>query len=340
MYRSIQVKIWEDKWFFSLKEREKLVYLYLITSSHTNSAGIINVPFELISLEIGLSLKQLTDSLNKLKEKILITNDGIIYIKNFAKYQLGNSSEKFKTAIASALKELPSKTLQEIINFDPKILEILPKEFTKEVQDTLSIPYPYPTDTLSEQKAYPIDTPPITETVSETEQKQNIKNKNFKNFDFEKDKLKETETSQENVPSQSLITPVEISQNDPPTFPLDPPIEDDFTRDSNRIQTAYKRLFKYEGDTSCLVELLQKNPPRVILDIMSWASKYGMWERKSKTPQEFLANFNEIKDFKYQLELNDRMFQRGEMRAGKDGSINDPELLAAINKWVSTKKFV
>ena len=156
MYRSIQVKIWEDRWFFSLKEREKLVYLYLITSSHTNSAGVINVPLELMSIEIGLTPKQFADSLNKLKEKILVTSDGTIYIKNFAKYQLGNSSEKFKTAIASALKELPSNTLKEIIDFDPKILEILPEEFIKELQNTLSIPYPYPTHTLPIPYRYPI----------------------------------------------------------------------------------------------------------------------------------------------------------------------------------------
>ena len=360
MYRSIQVKIWEDRWFFNLKEREKLVYLYLITSSHTNSAGVINVPFELMSIETGLTPKQFTDSLNKLKEKVLITNDGIVYIKNFAKYQLSNSSEKFKTAIASALKELPSNTLKEIIDFDPKILEILPEELIKELQNTLSIPYlypthtlsipyPYPTDTpstqetypagtLSTQETYPTDTLPITETVTETEQNINIKNKRFKDFrnsDFEKEEPKDKPQN----PSESI--PGSDVKDNPPTVPPDPPtvppvlsIEDDFTRDSNRIQTAYKRLFNYDRDTSCLVSLLQGNTPDDIIDVMRWASKAHHWIVKSVPPEKFLENFKKIKDTKRDVDTYDARFSNGKSPpAGVD-----KEFLEKLEMFVKSKR--
>jgi len=54
------------------------------------------------------------------------------------------------------------------------------------LQNTLPIPYRYPTHTLSTQETYHTDTLPITETetvtVTETEQNiKNIKNKRFKN---------------------------------------------------------------------------------------------------------------------------------------------------------------
>ena len=196
------------------------------------------------------------------------------------------------------------------------------------MQNTLPIPYRYPTHTLSTQETYHTDTLPITETetvtVTETEQNiKNIKNKRFKNSkdsDFEKDELEdETKNSSKSNPDCSN----DIRDN-PPTVPPDPStavsgsltesstvVSDDFTRDSARIQTAYKRLFKYEGDTSCLVSLLYGNVPEDVVDVMKWASRAHYWIVKSVPPERFVENFQYIKDIKRDVEMNDRRFNSG-----------------------------
>jgi hypothetical protein len=56
--RYISTSIWSDDWFDSLSDREKLVYFYLLTNEHTNTAGIYQCTLKNIRLEIGLDREE------------------------------------------------------------------------------------------------------------------------------------------------------------------------------------------------------------------------------------------------------------------------------------------
>lgn len=57
--RSINTKIWSDEWFESLDQKEKLLWIYLLTNSHTNMLGVYEISPKKISFETGLAVKDI-----------------------------------------------------------------------------------------------------------------------------------------------------------------------------------------------------------------------------------------------------------------------------------------
>lgn len=179
MYRIIDSKIWEDSWFFDLTAEQKLLFVYLITSSHTNQLGIFTANIKYIKIETGL--ENIEEILKTLYPKVLyLPQFSFILIKNFIRYQnLGGA--KFEKSIYQKFLEQPrqiqsvlfreSEGLREIIErFNPELSQELSptSENSDENSDTLLMGYPEiekNPDTLS--IGYPTDTE--TDTVSESE---------------------------------------------------------------------------------------------------------------------------------------------------------------------------
>ncbi len=126
--RIVHTKLWEDDWFTQLSRESKFCFIYLITNSRTNLNGLYELSTRQISFDLGFSLEEIEKVKRELSTKVSFCGNWI-YIKNHDKYQM-YSGEKNGIAKQKELLLVP--------------LEVL---------DTLSIPYPYTSDTTRNQKS-------------------------------------------------------------------------------------------------------------------------------------------------------------------------------------------
>ena len=160
IYRSIQMTFWTDtKVSDDFTPEDKYFYLYLFTNPHTNLCVCYEISKKLISWETGYSIDtiiRLIERFEKVHKVIRFnTETKEILIINWHKYNW-TDSEKVRKPL---WKEIESIKCTEF------------KEFLEGVftGDTVSIGYPYPTDT----------TDTVTDTVSDTDTK---KQKNSTRF--------------------------------------------------------------------------------------------------------------------------------------------------------------
>jgi len=64
-YRTLKMDFWSDPFIEDLPYMGKYVYLYLITSPHTNNLGILDISRKKIAYETGMTVK-----MSKHKSKI------------------------------------------------------------------------------------------------------------------------------------------------------------------------------------------------------------------------------------------------------------------------------
>jgi hypothetical protein len=106
--RYISTSIWDDDWFDSLTEREKLVYFYLLTNTHTNPAGVYQCTLKNVRLEIGLEREEIERIMAKFGAagKAFYYKDYII-IPKWLKHQKINDRSKMFLGALKVLKSLP-----------------------------------------------------------------------------------------------------------------------------------------------------------------------------------------------------------------------------------------
>lgn len=126
--RIVHTKIWSDSWFLSLSRASKILFLYLITNERIGLSGIYEIPEGKIMYETGLTSSDLEQAKKDISEKATFHRDWV-KIHNIDRYQSFTGS---KNEIAKE-KEI--------------------KQISPEVIDTLSIPYRYPIDSLSNHKS-------------------------------------------------------------------------------------------------------------------------------------------------------------------------------------------
>jgi hypothetical protein len=133
MYRSIESKFWTDPKIRELSPPQKLVFLYLITCSHSHVAGIYYMPKVLMQHETGLSASEIDKAIDTLSKVYLILYDHmteVVWVIHMLRYQ--HHGEKIRLAVASQLESLHKCPLI--------------REFLEEYKD-IHIPYQYPIDT-------------------------------------------------------------------------------------------------------------------------------------------------------------------------------------------------
>ena len=145
-YRTVHERFWRDPKVMKLSPKNKLLFLYLITSADAHYSGIYYCPLQMIKLETGLVEKEVLEGIDTLLTGYMIEYDkgtNEVFVLNMAKFQVV-SKQQIK-GVANHFKES--------IQSQPLIQSFMKR------YDTLSIPYEY---TIP----YPIDT---TETERETE---------------------------------------------------------------------------------------------------------------------------------------------------------------------------
>jgi len=120
----IETALWRDKWFLSLKEKSKLLFIYLLTNPDINPAGMYEP--DTFFLKHGLNIKDINEEMLKLGPKVLYdAKNGIIWI---TKYFFKNSKgTKIKKSVENTLSRYQKSFLVE------KFLELY-KHFELQVE--------------------------------------------------------------------------------------------------------------------------------------------------------------------------------------------------------------
>lgn len=146
-FRKIHTTFWSDPFVESLTDKQKLFYLYLMSNDKTKQSGIYEISLRQIKFETGFSESEVRELL-----KFLIDNNKIKWSEQTNEIALGNWSK---------------------YNFSssPKIVKCIQTELL-EVKNTLLIQYVYPMDNVSILYPYPIDTLSQEEKEQEEEKEE------------------------------------------------------------------------------------------------------------------------------------------------------------------------
>ena len=127
----INTRFWEDSYIANLDPIEKLLFLYLITNTHTTLCGIYELPIKIMSAETGIEKEMILKIIGRFtKDKKVLYKNGWMAVKNFIKHHI-NGSPQLKKGIEEDIKNCPKWGVDFIW------------------YDTISIPYPYHIDTIS-----------------------------------------------------------------------------------------------------------------------------------------------------------------------------------------------
>ena len=148
IYRSIQMSFWTDsKVVDDFTPEDRYFYLYLMTNPHTNLSGCYELSLKQASDETGYTkevIRNLLDRFEAIHDVIRYSyNTKEILLLNWNKFNW-TSSEKFRKPLEEEIRQIKDNAFK---NYLTGIFN---------GNDTVSIPYEYPTDT----------TVTVTDTVS------------------------------------------------------------------------------------------------------------------------------------------------------------------------------
>ncbi len=140
-YQKIMSQIWNDERFDILNDREKLFYLYVLTSPHGNLIGMYVLKEGYAKSDLKHLGKSFRRDLKRLCDIGLIMYDPkneIIYIPNFIKHNpITNPNQK--KAVKKIFNELPkSFLLNEFIKKNEGLMKELNEGLKQELNEVLS----------------------------------------------------------------------------------------------------------------------------------------------------------------------------------------------------------
>lgn len=161
--RAFLTETWDDDWFHGLSKDQRYLFIYLWTNGRCNQAGVYHMNLATMAFETKFTEGELPELLKSLSPKVeWYPEPNYIWVRNFIKRQA--KSPKFLIAAARCLKNIKSNGLaKEVINYNLKQHGIsIPYE---ESIDSVSVGYPYPTDT----HLVPIPSNPDPDTGADNE---------------------------------------------------------------------------------------------------------------------------------------------------------------------------
>lgn len=110
--RSVNTRIWIDRYFIELDREEKLVFLYLLTNPQSSLAGIYEVHEKTISQQTEISTEKIISILERFRvDKKALYKHGYIIMKNVKKNN--NYNENMMINIRNTLNTLPQKIIED-----------------------------------------------------------------------------------------------------------------------------------------------------------------------------------------------------------------------------------
>ena len=142
-YIKIVTKLWTDEKIRKLSDQGQKLFIYILTSPHSNMAGYYRLPKPYIQYDLKWSGKQLGKPFSKLLDKSLIKyceESSVVLIPNFFKYNPIQNKNQAKGA-AKKTSELPKNCLvpsyQRICKtFSERYYELLTKGLPEPLPNT------------------------------------------------------------------------------------------------------------------------------------------------------------------------------------------------------------
>ena len=151
-YQNIHSQIWIDEKFIELSSDGKMLFLYVMTSPHSNTIGIYVLPKMYMACDLGWDLKRLSKPFRELLDKQMVLYDervNLLCVKNHVKYNPIENENQSKSA-SKILDELPKSHLFQIL------LEQLNKQYHEPLRKRLAERYAKPeTETETETETPP-----------------------------------------------------------------------------------------------------------------------------------------------------------------------------------------
>ncbi|MCX6161961.1 MAG: hypothetical protein NTV87_11615, partial [Ignavibacteriae bacterium] len=151
--RSINVHFWDDTYVICLNQKEKFLFLYLLTNTLCSIIGVYEITQHRICFDTGLDPQDVSDILKKFEQDDkIIFSDGYIILVNFIKNQTFNPNmvtcaQNYYESLPDAVKNLVNslKVFGTITQPLPNHSEPLPNP-----SQTLTQPLPNPSLTLTQ----------------------------------------------------------------------------------------------------------------------------------------------------------------------------------------------
>ncbi|MFZ4539844.1 hypothetical protein [Propionivibrio sp.] len=171
-YRKIDVGVWNDSAFMSLKPLGKLAFFMLITHPNMTSLGAMRATVPGLASELGVSTKDFVEVFDK-GMALVDEKTHCVFVPNFVKYQSAESINVVKSW-AKQLQFIPEgilkdKAVASVIAF----LEGKALAFRDAFRDAYLVAYPqgkaYPLSTKHLAVSKPLNPPAMIEAVDDRE---------------------------------------------------------------------------------------------------------------------------------------------------------------------------
>ena len=168
-FGKVETRFWTNPETSSFSDKEKLLFLYLLTCPHGNTLGCFNVPDGYVAADLGWNMETVQACFLTLTEKGFISRgaDGWILIRNFAKFNGPTNTNQGKNR-ATLFSQTPKQVsiykalVREMLRFPDYLpqdfidhLETLDQELSNH-SETLSKPFTNGSETLSESLPEPL----------------------------------------------------------------------------------------------------------------------------------------------------------------------------------------
>lgn len=148
-YQRIFTSIWQDEKFLTLSEDGKLLFLYVLTSPHSNSLGLYVLPSAYILGDLGWDKKRLAKPFVELLGKGLVAYDEstrLIMIQNHLKHNPVENENQAKANAKLILKmpksQLFAHVISKLIQNDKSFYEPLIKQLKEQLPKAMPEPIP------------------------------------------------------------------------------------------------------------------------------------------------------------------------------------------------------
>ncbi len=176
-YATIYTKIWQDETFKTLDSDAQMLFIYLLTSPHSNLIGFYYLPMAYVAEDLGNPCETLSEPFRNLCERGLIEYDSaakVVLVRNYLKYNPIQNPNQAKGAV-SMLENMPrthllAAFLECVEKHCPNHFETLREPFRKGFETVSKPESESETDTESESSARAREADDVDDVVDSSDE--------------------------------------------------------------------------------------------------------------------------------------------------------------------------